>query len=682
MNIMEFFNKIHQELIFICLMFLFYFQILNVFITNVFALNFLEMNIGPFTLLVVFFLSPPILLIFKRKMPLIGFYMLIGIIVISRILVLFIFDITAASFISGVGVSAFGIFIPAYLSSRKETECAPSHLTSTQGFAIAVGISICLKAINSSYDFSVYGYGTIVSIFFALVIIMMTPGLEISREKETTEAILESDVEIPQRDSLKPREKASFGRVFLYAMGIYGILFIEWIALAYPTAFARWSESSYALTTIITIVALVLFLIVTIVYPKIFSKIKIWLVVVLNALLLLSIFLVTLLFNRQFNLTQQIFTYITAALSPIALLDFLLFSQELHKYKPSTRKLGGAFGIGSLFFLICAFLVVSSFNYEWVPGMDILRDRFYLLIILGAILILLAIIFARGIKGFVTSGLREFPKHICRKNQVIAFSIIVMFSLVTGFGLGLNIINPNTPASPSTITIMTYNVHQGEDHDGLNNFERVLNSVKLADPDILALQESETARITFGNIDLVRFLAEHLDMYYYYGPKTIEGVYGVATLSKFPIEFTDTYFMPCGSHSKRVVIRTDLRIGSELIPFYNTHFGLELDEERVPQAEYVANMLNGSTRTFIVGDFNTKDNETAYPIFMHGFNDSWLVLNPTGVNATGWNGDTNRFPRRRIDYILFTPDFIINRVEVLTWADESDHWPVFGEYTL
>ena len=84
----------------------------------------------------------------------------------------------------------------------------------------------------------------------------------------------------------------------------------------------------------------------------------------------------------------------------------------------------------------------------------------------------------------------------------------------------------------------------------------------------------------------------------------------------------------------------------------------------------------------MMGDFNTKDNETAYPIFMDGFLDSWLEINPTGLNLTGFNGDTNRFPRRRIDYILFTNDFTILDVEVLTWAAESDHWPVFAIFTL
>ncbi|HUU78872.1 MAG TPA: endonuclease/exonuclease/phosphatase family protein [candidate division Zixibacteria bacterium] len=682
MKIMDFFKSIHQELLFISLLFLFYFQVLNSFITNVYALNFSIMGIGPYTLLVVFFLSPPILLFFKRKLPLLGLYITISLLVISRILMLIITNTIAISIITGIGVSSFGVFLPAYLSSRKNNDCAPNNLTITQGLAIAIGTTICLKTINNSLDFSTYGFGAIVTGVFALVIILMIPGLEISMEEEVTEMILESETDFIQKETLVPKEKAKFGKVFLLAMGLYGIFFIEWIALAYPTAFTRWSDSSYVIITIITIAANLMFIILTLIYPKIFNKMKIWLLVILNILLISSILLVTLFAQPQYSLVQQIFTYVTAALSPIALIDFLLLTQELDKFKPRARKLGGSFGLASLLFLIVTFLTVSSFNYEWVPGMSILRDRFYLLIILAALLFILPVIFARGFKGFLENGFENLPKHICRKNQAIALTLIVMFSTVTGLGLGLNIINPQTPSNPLTLTIMTYNVHQGEDKLGQNNFVRILNSVKLANPDILALQESETARICFGNIDLVRFLAENLDMYYYYGPKTIEGVYGVATLSKFPIEFSETYFMPSEDHSQRVIIRTDLKIGSELITFYNTHFGLDLIEERVIQAEYVADLTSGSTRTFIVGDFNTKDNETAYPIYTAEFNDSWLIINPSGLNSTGWNGDTNRFPRRRIDYILFTPDFLINSVEVLTWASESDHWPVFGEFTL
>ena len=53
--------------------------------------------------------------------------------------------------------------------------------------------------------------------------------------------------------------------------------------------------------------------------------------------------------------------------------------------------------------------------------------------------------------------------------------------------------------------------------------------------DIIGLQESEGARFSSGNVQGVAWLAEQLDMYYYYGGSTQEQLYGNAILSVWPI---------------------------------------------------------------------------------------------------------------------------------------------------
>lgn len=685
----RFFKNIYSELIFISLLFLVFFQTLNTFITNVFALNFILFGIGPYTILVIFFLSPPILLFFKKKFHISGIYTTISLLLIARVLMVFITNLVALSLITGVGVAAFFVFLPAYLVRQKEINGSPNFLTITQGLTIAIGLSIALKAFGNSFDISIFGLGRIITGVIVAIIILMLPGLyfrEVEQKEseilvEEEEEALEIDEEEIEKKAQLPEKKAGFGKVFLLSLGIFGVFLIEWFALAFPNAFARWSDSSYQIVTIIILASNALFLILITVRPKILNELKIWLIVILNVLLITSIILVSALPAPGVTVVQQIFTYVTAVLSPVALLDFMLLTKQLNKLQPSTRKLGGAFGISSLILLIVTFLNISAFNYEWVPLMGFLKGRYYIVIILVALMILIPIIFIKGIKGFKFQAFKKLPKKTHTKNQVVAYALIGLVLALSGIGLGINIIKPQTPASPTTLKVMTYNVHIGEDKNGTSNLLRLLESIRKVDPDVIGLQESDMARIAFSNMDLVRFLAENLDMYYYYGPKTVSGVYGVATLSKYPIESAETYFMPSGTHSHRVITRTDLRIGPDLIPFYNTHFGLNLTTEREPQAQYVSDLLSGMTDIFVVGDFNTKDDESAYPMFMPGFTDSWLDRYPSGLNGTGFNGDTNRFPRRRIDYILFN-GFTCNSVEVLTWADESDHWPVFGVYTL
>ena len=58
--------------------------------------------------------------------------------------------------------------------------------------------------------------------------------------------------------------------------------------------------------------------------------------------------------------------------------------------------------------------------------------------------------------------------------------------------------------------------------------------IRQVSPDILALQESDSTRISLNNNDYARYYAGKLGYYSYYGPKTLTGTYGTALLSKYP----------------------------------------------------------------------------------------------------------------------------------------------------
>ncbi|TET30189.1 MAG: hypothetical protein E3J70_05230 [Candidatus Heimdallarchaeota archaeon] len=665
----NFLRKIQGELIFLAIMILMFFETLNSFLTNVYALNFAIMGIGPYTLLVVFFLSPPILLIFRKKFPTIGLYITAGLLIIARILMVIITNTTALTIITGFGVSAFSIFLPAYLVRTDQDQSKPLYITITQAFVIAICSWIALKAIGSSFDFSTYGLGRIISGVLVLVAILTLPIIQFQKEPE----------EVTQDAGLPETEKTRFGKVFLLSLGIYGIIAILWFALAYPSAFSRWSASSYLIVTIITIISFVSFFSLLTIFPNIFKKLRIWMIVVLNVVLLTSLVLVAALPGAQFNVVQQVFTYITAVLSPVALLDFMLLTKEINKAKPTVKQLGGSFGISSLLFMIVSFLMAISFNYEFVPLAFLFRDKVYIIILLTSIFVFIAVVFIKGVKGFTVESFKEIPKKLPKGNKIVSFVFIGIIIMCSVIGLSINTITPDTPSSPTTLRVMTYNVHQGEDELGQFNFERILATIRRTNPDIIAFQESEMARICFSNSDLVRYLATKLDMYYYYGPKTLAGTYGVSTLSKYPIISSETYFMP-SADSQRVILKSEIRIGVETITFYNTHFGLS-STERINHAIFTRDLTLGSTRAFCLGDFNTIPTDSPYPFITTNFDDGWLAINPTGFNGTGYDGGTTPESGRRIDYILFTSDFTINSIEVLTWAIESDHYPVLAVFT-
>jgi endonuclease/exonuclease/phosphatase family metal-dependent hydrolase len=646
------------------------------------------MGIGPYTILIIFLLSPLLLLFFKNKFSIVGLFVTAGLLIIARILMIFFENIIALSFITGIGISAFFIFLPNYLIIDIKEETKPLFITLTQAIGLSLCASIALKALGSSFDYSTFGFGIIIFFILLVLLLLMLPGFYFQQKAITDEKIKNEIDEAKTAEThetidydLQPLKKKSFGKIFLLSMGIYGIVSLLWFALGYPSAFSRWSNASPLVLTIITIVSITFFLVLLLFVPHFLENIRLWIVILLNLFLAGCILIISILSQPEFALTQQIFTYVTAILTPVALLDFLLLIKEFREVKPTTRQLGGAFGISSVLFLIISFMMVVSFNYEWVPGTTFLRDRYYLIILLVILLVLIPVILINGIRGFNRKIITKLKREIPRKNQIVAVIILILAITGVSLGLGLNIKNPVYPSSPTELTIMSYNIHQGEDKNGKLNFLRVLETLQKTNPDIIGIQESEMGRICFGNTDIIRFLAEKMNMFIHYGPNTIAGTYGVATLSRYPIESTEYYFLPSEGHSQRVILKTTIQVGSEIITVFNAHLGLEL-EERISQAQYIADFLPGVTRSFFVGDYNTKDTETPYTYLVPPLIDSWLEVNPTGTNATGYDGDTNRFPLRRIDYIFHTADLTITDIEVLTWANESDHWPVLGTFSL
>ena len=93
-----------------------------------------------------------------------------------------------------------------------------------------------------------------------------------------------------------------------------------------------------------------------------------------------------------------------------------------------------------------------------------------------------------------------------------------------------------------SITVMTFNIQAANDANAQKSFERQLAIIRKVSPDIVAMQETDTARISLNNNDYVRFYADNLGYYSYYGPSTVAGTFGTAILSKYPLRNTRSVY--------------------------------------------------------------------------------------------------------------------------------------------
>jgi endonuclease/exonuclease/phosphatase family metal-dependent hydrolase len=172
-----------------------------------------------------------------------------------------------------------------------------------------------------------------------------------------------------------------------------------------------------------------------------------------------------------------------------------------------------------------------------------------------------------------------------------------------------------------------------------------LEVIRRVDPDILGLQESDTARIANGNVDAVRTFADRLEMHSYYGPTTTTGTFGIALLSKYPIENPQTFFM-YSEGEQTATIQAEIAIGARRYQVFVTHLGN--GGPRV-QLEDMLVRIEGLDYVIAMGDFNFRPSSEQYELMTRFLADSWLIRWPGGKPIPGYD------PERRIDHIFVSP---------------------------
>jgi len=217
------------------------------------------------------------------------------------------------------------------------------------------------------------------------------------------------------------------------------------------------------------------------------------------------------------------------------------------------------------------------------------------------------------------------------------------------------------PRNPITLDILTYNIQQGYSEDGRWNFDGQLELIRSLDPDIIGLQESDTNRIAGGNTDLVDYFADNLDMYCYYGPKTVPGTFGIALLSKYPIENARTYYLY--SEGEQVAaIQAHIRVGGKVYNIFVTHLG---NGGPIVQQEGMLEVVGDMRNVILMGDFNFRPAEDQYALTTASFEDAYLIAQQVQEDA-GFDIED------RIDHVFLSSGIEVREARYIT-DPQSDH---------
>jgi endonuclease/exonuclease/phosphatase family metal-dependent hydrolase len=252
------------------------------------------------------------------------------------------------------------------------------------------------------------------------------------------------------------------------------------------------------------------------------------------------------------------------------------------------------------------------------------------------------------------------PRTGGSRRLLAAMVLICVFSLA---GVAATAARPAVPSGLQTrLRVCTYNIQQGYDEAGSKNYAGQLVLLRGVNADVIGLQESDTARIAGGNADIVRYFADQLEMHSYYGPKTVPGTFGIALLSRYPIEDARTFYM-YSEGEQTATIEARIRVGDQAFGLYVTHLG---NGGPTVQQEAILEAIEGAEKVILMGDFNFRPDTAQYSLTTETLDDAWLLRWPEGVDGEGRRFD------RRIDHVFLSPGTMVVDARYLT-EPESDH---------
>jgi len=245
------------------------------------------------------------------------------------------------------------------------------------------------------------------------------------------------------------------------------------------------------------------------------------------------------------------------------------------------------------------------------------------------------------------------------------------------------------------LTVLSYNMHRAIGVDRLFRPERITRVLNHHQADIVLLQEVDVGVPRSRNLDLAKEMAESAGYPYYATGLNVQlkkGMYGNATLSKFPITQSRNIDLAVGNRKARGCQYSAIQVNNssgffQNIEVFNLHLGLSF-QERVRQIGLLIHSdefssLNPDTACLVGGDFNDWRTRLA-PIFTDILNFECATNHSSGYHNP-YLTYPSFSPTGGLDKIFYRgPMELIKRRRCWMGITRlaSDHLPVIAEFQL
>ncbi len=635
------------------LVFLFLFQHLTEFIAAIYAFGLLQTDIPPELAAAVLMFSPFGLMAFRHREPR---WLLPGTLVIglwTRALLPFL-PTRGVMVAAGMGVAALFLLLPLLLSRVPPRDIG-------MGLGLAVAAAALLRAWGAGLDPTTQGNAG----WLGLLLTLLASYLAWHHRQSLL---------LPPSDEKTSSPQGPFRFLVTLALGEMSTLALLYFAFVAPNVLARWVGWEPAPVFTLFAVAVVLWT-PFLTRPERFPFLLQWGLTILFGL---SLVLTLLAHQIPFPVDPQAYplyeppppfwaswTFVLMVLSfPVLVLDFTKLQAPLFHGSPRLPTLGLAFGLGSLYLFVLVLGHVFTTTYDYIPVVGpFFRDRFWLvhLVPVLVLVISLAIAFRRGVMA--PSRAPDRPKA-----PVMALLVLAVAILVAAWAQAPRPTVPTT--KDKQLRVVTYNIQQGYREDGERGIQDQLVLLRELQPDLIGLQETDSNRVANGNVDLVGYLASELNMYAYYGPKVVHGTFGIALLSRYPLEDPRTFFM-YSEGEQTATIQARITVQGQTLHVFVTHLG---NGGPIVQQENILQVVGERAPLVLMGDFNFRPDTPQYRLTTERLVDAWRQRWPQDVD------DRGIAPKDRIDHIFLSSDLQVQDIRYI-FDPASDHPAVLAVLT-
>jgi endonuclease/exonuclease/phosphatase family metal-dependent hydrolase len=235
------------------------------------------------------------------------------------------------------------------------------------------------------------------------------------------------------------------------------------------------------------------------------------------------------------------------------------------------------------------------------------------------------------------------------------------------------------PGAEGDLRVMTFNIQSA-----IRGLDKVSEVIRSASPDIVALQEVDVGSRRANGLDQPAELARRTGLKYYAHFRTTSlfgGDYGVAILSRFPLESVEQHALPVETGTEpRTVARVNMKVHGQDVSVYVTHLTRRPFNGgiRVRQSAAIMKLMAQDPRPkLLMGDMNDTPESGSLRLFKRELADVFELRGEGSADTY----PLPVIPNLRIDYVLASGGFMPRHSKVLR-VNASDHYPVVADLTL